>query len=137
MKRVLLLSVLWYIALAACMAQAAPQAPANSNEKAPKYDVSKEIKVKGTVQSIKNYDCPISGTKGYHVVLKNGQETIEVHIAAEKFMKDFNVSFTAGDQITIYGNRVDWHGEPALIVRQIDRNNDSFYFRNGKGDPLW
>ena len=55
------------VALLGCVALAANQAPAKGT--APKYDKATEVKLKGTVMDVRDYECPISGTMGAHLTL--------------------------------------------------------------------
>jgi len=76
------------VTLLACLAVAANQAPANGT--APKYDKATEVKLKGTVADVRDYNCPISGTMGAHLTLKlQDGGTIELHLAATKYVKSY------------------------------------------------
>ena len=45
------------------------QPPANDNN-VPKYDKATEVKLSGTVEDVRDYHCPVSGTLGSHITLK-------------------------------------------------------------------
>ena len=124
------------VALLACVAMAANQAPANG--KAPKYDKATEVKLKGTVMEVRDYECPISGTMGAHLTLKvQDGGTIELHLAATKYMKSYEMVFSKGDEIEVVGSKVKFNGADTILAREITRGQDSFVFRDEKGKPVW
>ncbi len=126
------------LALLACLTAAslASQAP-KPDPKAPKYDVATEVTVKGVVEDVKDYECPISGTMGSHVILKTDTGPVEIHIAATKFMKDYSFIIKPGDKITIVGSKVQFDGKDVIIARTLDREDITMTFRDKNGKPLW
>ena len=128
----LALTFLACLAVASFAAQAPKPAP-----NAPKYDVATEVTVKGVVQDVKDYDCPISGTMGSHVILKTDAGLVEVHIAATKFMTDYSFIIKPGDKITIVGSKVPFEGKDVIIARTLDREDITMTFRDKNGKPLW
>ena len=124
------------VALLACVAVAANQAPANGN--APKYDKATEVKLKGTVVEVRDYECPISGTMGAHVTLKvQDGSTIELHLAATKYVKSYEMVFNKGDEIEVVGSKVKFNDADTILAREITRGQDSFVFRDADGKPVW
>lgn len=115
---------------------AANQAPANG--KAPKYDKATEVKLKGTVMDVRDYECPISGTMGAHVTLKvQDGSTIELHLAATKYVKSYEMVFSKGDEIEVVGSKVKFNGADTILAREITRGQDLFVFRDDRGKPVW
>ena len=124
------------VALLACVALAANQAPTNG--KAPKYDKATEVKLKGTVVDVRDYQCPISGTMGAHLTLKLQDGTsIELHLAATKYVKSYEMVFSKGDEIEVTGSKVKFNDADTILAREITRGQDSFVFRDGDGKPVW
>ncbi len=115
----------------------AAQAPKPANN-APKYDVATETTVKGVIQDVKSYQCPISGTVGTHLILKtsDGQE-IEIHLGATKYMTDYSFLFKPGEQVTVVGSKVKFEGKDVIIARTLDREDMFMTFRDKNGKPLW
>ena len=114
----------------------AAQAPANGS--VPKYDKTTEVKLKGTVVDVRDYHCPISGTMGSHLTLKlQSGGTIELHLAATKYMKSYEMVFSKGDEIEVLGSKVKFNGGDTVLAREITRGQDSFVFRDEKGKPVW
>ena len=119
---------------------AAPgQTPKKATEEhaVPRYDPAQEVKVKGEVLEIKNYDCPISGTLGGHLVLQTAQGPVEVHLAPAAFLAEYEISFAKGDTVEILGNKVTFHDKPALLARRMTRGQYEYTLRDPKGNPLW
>ena len=124
------------VALLACVALAANQAPPNA--KPPKYDKATEVKLKGTVVDVRDYECPVSGTMGAHVTLKvQDGSTIELHLAATKYVKSYEMVFNKGDQIEVVGSKVKFNDADTILAREITRGQDSFVFRDADGKPVW
>jgi hypothetical protein len=65
-----------------------------SNPTVPKYDKGAEAVFKGTVEEVKDRVCPVSGGMGSHIILKlSDGSTIEVHLAATKFVNQYQLVF--------------------------------------------
>jgi hypothetical protein len=104
----------------------------------PKYDPATEAVFKGTVQEIRDRQCPVSGGLGSHVVLKleNGN-TIEVHLATKKFVDEYELVFNVGDQLEVTGSKVIFEGVETIFAREVKRGNDVYVFRDKNGKPVW
>ena len=104
----------------------------------PKYDPATEAVFKGTVEEVRDRQCPVSGGMGAHVVLKleNGS-TIEVHLATTKFLKEFELVFAVGDELEVTGSKVMFEGVETIFAREVKRGNDVFVFRDKDGKPVW
>ncbi len=103
-----------------------------------KYDPATETKISGTIEEVKEFQCPVSGALGYHLVLKTGGQPDVVHVAASKFMKEYEITFAKGDQVQVVGVKVKLEsGEDAILAREIVRGQSTFTFRDKAGKPLW
>jgi len=128
----------WGIRLLVLAMLALPATCSQATGNAPKYDKSTEVKVSGVVTEVKDYDCPISGTLGAHVSIQPEQgPAIEVHVAATKYVKNYEMVFAKGDKVQVLGSKVQFNGTDAIIAREITRGQDTFTFRDGNGKPLW
>jgi hypothetical protein len=56
------------------------------------YGQSSEQTVRGWVVETRDFPCPVSGTMGSHITLKNEAVTIEVHLAPAAFMKQYEIN---------------------------------------------
>lgn len=110
---------------------------AQKNPKVP-YDPATEAKISGTIEEVKEFQCPVSGTVGYHIALRTGDGIVMVHVASSKFMKDYEIAFDKGQHIDVVGSKVRLEsGEDAVLAREITRGQSTFAFRDKKGNPLW
>ncbi|HSA91887.1 MAG TPA: hypothetical protein VLE48_02670 [Terriglobales bacterium] len=113
------------------------QAQAGNKEPVPAYNIKEEVRLLGTVESIKEYECPISGTMGTHLVFNVDGKKYEVHVAPLKWLEEYGIQLKQGDNITLIGVKTTYRDLPAVLARGIERENDVFYFRDKKGRPLW
>jgi DNA/RNA endonuclease YhcR with UshA esterase domain len=128
----------WGIRLLVLAILALPATCSQATGNAPKYDKSTEVKVSGVVTDVKDYDCPISGTMGAHITIQPQQgPAIEVHVAATKYIKSYEMVFAKGDKVEVLGSKVEFNGADAIIAREILRGQDTFTFRDGNGKALW
>jgi DNA/RNA endonuclease YhcR with UshA esterase domain len=132
---------IWRFGLVLLMAvsmswMAAAQKP--SNEPVPKYDKSTEAVFKGTVDDVKDRECPVTGGMGSHLMLKvTDGGTIEVHLALTKFVNQYELVFHKGDVLEVTGVKLKFEGVDTIFARKIKRGQDEFLFRDGDGKPLW
>ena len=108
-----------------------------SNEPVPKYDKSTEAVFKGTVEEVRDRNCPVTGGMGSHLILKKEGSTIEVHLALTKFVNQYELVFHKGDVLEVTGVKVKFEGVDTIFARKIKRGEDEFLFRDGDGKPLW
>jgi hypothetical protein len=68
----------------------------------PKYDISTETKVKGTIEDVrlppKGHEKEIA-----YLVVRAGADTVDVYLCPESFLDDMGVSFSKGDGVAITG----------------------------------
>ncbi|HVP51339.1 MAG TPA: hypothetical protein VMT05_04470 [Terriglobales bacterium] len=110
------------------------QAPAN----APKYDIANEVTIKGVVEEVKDFQCPVSGGMGAHLVVKTDKGLVTVHLALSKFLNEYGFNFAKGDELIITGVKAKvGDDENAILARKIERGNQTLTFRDKQGKPLW
>ena len=103
----------------------------------PAYSQAQEQTFSGIVQEAKEYQCPVSGTIGSHVSVKEGSEVIEVHLAPAKFLRQYEMVLRPGDKVTITGIKFVFEGKPAMLARTVVDGQYTFTFRNRNGRPEW
>jgi DNA/RNA endonuclease YhcR with UshA esterase domain len=105
----------------------------------PKYDMANEVTIKGVVQEVKDFQCPVSGGMGAHLVVKTSDKnTVTVHLALSKFLSEYGFNFAKGDELEITGVKAKvGDDENAILARKIERGNQTFIFRDKSGKPLW
>ena len=109
----------------------------STGQNVPKYDITREQTVRGVVQEVKDYHCPVSGTVGTHISIKTSQGDLEVHMAPAKFFKEYDLRISKGDDVVVTGNKVDFNGKPAIVARLVIVGHDIFAFRDETGRPSW
>jgi DNA/RNA endonuclease YhcR with UshA esterase domain len=132
------LAVILISVIAAVFAPAAARAASQPAAGVPKYDRATEAVFKGTVEEVKDRECPVSGGMGSHLILKlDDGTTIEVHLAPTKFVKTYELVFNKGDQVEVTGSKVKFEGVDTIFAREVKRGNDDFVFRDQDGKPVW
>ena len=111
---------------------------AQSPASAPKYDIANELTIKGVVDEVKDFQCPVSGGVGAHLVVKTDKGLVTVHLALSKFMSEYGLSFAKGDEVVITGVKAKvGDDQNAILARKIERGNQTFVFRDKEGKALW
>jgi DNA/RNA endonuclease YhcR with UshA esterase domain len=104
----------------------------------PKYDPAAEATFKGTVEEVRDRQCPVSGGMGSHLILRlSADKTIEVHLASTKFVKTYELVFSKGDVVTVVGTKVQFEGVETIFAREVTRGSETFVFRDKDGRPIW
>jgi DNA/RNA endonuclease YhcR with UshA esterase domain len=124
------------VILVAAASTAVGQQP--DSRKVPKYDLASESTFKGTVIDVIDRQCPMSGGLGTHLNLKlEDGKMIEVHLAATKFVKNFDLVFNKGDKVEVLGVKVQFEGKETIFAREVTRGSETFTFRGKNGEPTW
>jgi DNA/RNA endonuclease YhcR with UshA esterase domain len=136
------MKIWWIIAMlmvvAAVSAPAFPKPAPAPGAGVPKYNPATEAVFKGTVQEVRDRQCPVSGGMGSHVVLKlEDGSTIEIHLATTKFVKEYELVFNVGDLLEVTGSKVVFEGVDTVFAREVKRGGDVYVFRDKDGKPVW
>jgi hypothetical protein len=104
----------------------------------PKYNPAAEAVYKGTVDDVRDRQCPISGGVGSHILmrLENGN-TIEVHLATTEFTKILEMNLRKGDPIAVTGWKTEFGGMQTIFAREVRYGSDTYIFRAKDGAPAW
>jgi len=100
----------------------------------PKYDLSAETKMKGTVEEVK---LPGTAKEIAHLSVKVGADTVDVYLCPKSFLDDMGVSFSKGDEISLTGSKVKQGDADMILAREIVKGTDTVVFRDEKGNPVW
>jgi len=129
------------LAVVALLLTTAPTASGQKSEASvaiPKYDRTAEATFRGTVEQVRNRQCPVSGGLGLHLILKlSTGNTIEVHLATTKFARTYDFVFDKGDVVTVVGMKVQFEGVETIFAREVTRGSETFLFRDKDGTPIW
>ena len=110
---------------------AASTKPANTG---PKYDVTKEVKIKGVVQDIRQVPGEFEGT---HLVVKTDAGDVLVHVAPADFLKEIDTEFKKGDTVEVVGCKAPDTTENEILAREITVGTNTTTLRDDKGVPVW
>jgi len=100
----------------------------------PKYDLSTETKMKGTIEEVK---LPNSGKEIAHLLVKVGADTVDVYLCPKAFLDDMGVSFSKGEELSLTGSKVKQGEAEMLLAREIVKGTDTVVLRDEKGNPVW
>jgi len=103
----------------------------------PAYNTAAEVTIRGVVDSVQNFYCPISGDEGTHLMVATANGTVQVHVAPMRFLGGRRWEFSQGDQVEVVGSPIVLHGRDALIARTISRGTQTVALRKPDGRPLW
>jgi hypothetical protein len=127
-----LLLLLLVILLATLML--APSALLNAQTGPPKYDLHTETKLKGTVEEVK---LPPKANDVVHLMMKNGDDVVDLYFCPKSFMDDMGVSFSKGDELAYTGSKVKYGGADLILAREVVKGSDTLVLRDDKGNPVW
>jgi hypothetical protein len=104
----------------------------------PRYDRSSEAVFQGTVQEVRDRQCPVSGGIGAHLIIKLADgKVIEVHVSTTHFVHQYELVFRPGDTVEVTGSKVKFEGVETIFARKIRRGSEEFLFRDESGKPIW
>lgn len=102
----------------------------------PKYDPATETKMKGVVEELK---LPPKGQEKEvaHLMMKNGDDMIDIYLCPKSFIDDMGVTFSKGDAIAFTGSKVKQDGADLILAREVVKGQDTLVLRDDKGNPVW
>jgi hypothetical protein len=110
----------------------------NQSKTVPKYNPAAEAVYKGTVDDLRDRQCPVSGGVGSHILLKLDNGTvIEVHLATVEFTKMVEMNVHKGDEVEVTGWKTELGGVETIFARQVKHGQDVYIFRSKDGTPAW
>jgi len=105
-------------------------------EQEPGYDPATTINVMATVMDVR--EAPRTGPlSGLHLLVRTETETLEVYLAPDEFLKEFEMTFGKGDRLQIAGSKVKFGGGYIVLAREVRKSESTLYFRDRKGKPNW
>jgi len=98
----------------------------------PKYDMTKEVKIKGIVSEVHEP----GGTDPVTLVVKIGDKGVAVQLAPKDYLKEIDCWIKAGDQVEVTGAKVADTADE-IIAREVVFGNNTMVLRDNKGVPIW
>jgi hypothetical protein len=108
----------------------------NAQTAPPKYDPHTETKMKGTVDEVK-VPPKENGKDVVHLMIKSGDEVVDLYFCPKSFMDDMGVSFSKGDEVAVTGSKVKYGGADLILAREVVKGSDTLVLRDDKGNPVW
>jgi len=102
----------------------------------PKYDLQTETKIKAVVQEVKLPAKPES-KESAHLLVKNGEEMVDVTLCPKSFLDDMGVTFSKGDAVDLTISKIKFEGADLVLAREVTRGDDKLILRDDKGVPVW
>jgi hypothetical protein len=111
-------------------------------EGSPRYDVTTEATITGTVESVEQITAPGGGRGrrglgGTHITLKTSADTFDVHLGPTAFLNEKKVAIAKGDTLTVVGSRVTVDSERVFIAKEVKKGESVWTLRDAAGLPLW
>jgi hypothetical protein len=106
---------------------------------APRYDTATEVTLHGTVLEVTQVAGGMGGRSlgRTHIVLKTGEETVEVHLGPTWFLADQKLELKSEDVVDVIGSRVTTAGAQAIIAREVRTGGQVTTLRDAQGFPKW
>ncbi len=122
--------------LVVLLAMAVPLCTGQKANDPAKYDPTKETKITGTIDEVKDFTAP-KGEVGVALMVKTDTTTVEVRLCPNSFLKEFEVTFNKGDKVEITGAKVRIEEKDVILAREIVRGNNTLVLRDKQGAPVW
>jgi len=130
------INVVVAVALSVALATLAFAQKPSADHSMPKYDVSREVTIKGTIDDVKEMTMG-KNEIGVHLVVKTGTDTIEVRLCPSSYVKDFEVSLVKGQSLQVTGAKVKVDDKDIILARELVQGNNTVTLRDKSGDPVW
>ena len=100
----------------------------------PKYDVGKQVTIKGVIENM--HETP-GAYEGTHLVVKTDTGTVLVQLAPAEFLKEIEASCKVGDQIQVVGAKNTGTEGEEILAKEITVGNNTTTLRDDSGIPVW
>lgn len=121
------------LALAFVIFLATISASAQAGKNGPKYDASKETKLKGTVTQVVEGAVATDPTV---LTIKVSDRVVTVDLAPKDYLKEIDCWIKVGDVVEVTGAKVTDAGDE-VIAREVVFGNNTMMLRDNKGVPIW
>lgn len=116
----------------------AQESAKQTTKNVPKYNAAAESVYKGTVDDLRERQCPVSGGMGAHIMMKLEKgDVVEVHLATTSFTQMVEMNLKKGDEIEVTGWKTEFEGVQTIFARLVKHGNETYTFRAKDGTPAW
>jgi hypothetical protein len=123
---------LFLLVLAIGTLPAAPVIAQNSEMTA--YDLSKEIKVQGTIEKIET--AGTSSLVGTHIFVRTAQGVVDAHLGFSSAVAPAKLGVSEGENVTLIGMMQTLSGSNVMLARVLTTSNRVFVLRSERGIPV-
>jgi hypothetical protein len=111
------------------------QIAASSSElSSPVYDLSKEIKIQGTIEKIPTIAS--NGLIGTHLLVTTAEGVIDVHLCASMAVSAKSLGLSVGESINLTGMMANINCNSVLLARILTTSTRVYVLRNELGVPI-
>jgi hypothetical protein len=115
-------------------AQTADSAHPTGNTIVPAYDISKEVKVQGTIEKIDGFG--INGPIGTHILIQTTTGTVDAHLGFGSAASPKRLGISVGENVTVIGMVETVGSSSVLLARILTTPIRIFVLRNEHGIPI-
>jgi len=124
------------LAGAAANAQTAATAAVDvrTNTMVPSYDITKEVKIEGTIQKIDTSGT--NGLAGTQILIQTASGVVDAHLGIGPASKASYLGISEGQSVTVVGMMQNLGNNNVLLARLLTTANHIFVLRNEHGIPV-
>ncbi|MGH9685422.1 MAG: hypothetical protein ACRD4S_17645 [Candidatus Acidiferrales bacterium] len=115
-------------------ATAGTSAGEKQNTLLPQYDLSKEIKLHGTIEKIDNSGD--TAPLGTHLQIETSQGIVDAHLGMLNLASRKALGLSQGESVTITGMMENLGGNSVLLARILQTSSNIFVLRTRTGLPV-
>jgi hypothetical protein len=130
-KLILSLLAIGIFSVTAAVAQSV--APSADSAMTP-YDLSKEIKVQGTIQKIET--AGTTGPIGTHILIQTAQGVVDAHLGFGSVATPTNLGVSEGATVTVIGMMQTQGGNSVMLARVLTTSSRVLVLRSERGIPV-
>jgi hypothetical protein len=105
-----------------------------TNTMVPAYDLTKEVKIQGTIQKIDGFGT--SGPVGTHILLQTSAGVVDAHLGFGAASNPKYLGIAPGQNVTLTGMMETIGTTSVLMARILTTANHIFVLRNEHGIPV-
>jgi hypothetical protein len=111
-----------------------PAADVRTNTMVPAYDLTKEIKIQGTIQKIDTTGS--NGLAGTQILIQTATGVVDAHLGFGAASNPTALGISEGQSVTIVGMMQTVGSNTVLLARILTTPNHIFVLRNEHGIPV-
>ena len=101
------------------------------------YDQTAEVRLQVIVEDVEQVHCGGGCMVGTHLMVRSGQEKLEVRLGPADFLANKGFKIGRGDALEIIGSKAKCKGQEFLLARTIKKGDQSLTLRDEHGVPAW